>query len=182
MKKNLSWSITGIIFIIFFIFIWKGCSYMEKKYSRLPAEGKRTLGTVRSVSSRIVVEYEVNNIKYTTSTPKPYPNIEPREHFEVAYDSLEPKTAMTLFSNPVIISENAFGRTESIEVENVKFVSMVRFSYEVDGEIRYNYAALPPDLENKKADIYGNNKKYLVKYNIERPYIAYLYVDSLISE
>lgn len=168
-----------VVVISFPFFLWKTCSYLRNDYLRLVKEGKRTVGIVTSVGSSVALEYEVNNIKYKTGSQKPYSNIESGERFEVAYDSLDPSHSTALFFRPVI-NESDFGRTESIAVTDLKGSSNVEFSYSVGNETYYNYASIP-EFFDESIDIY-NNKKFLVRYNKTRPHVAYIYLDSLISE
>ncbi len=174
---NIKTIITILIIILFPFFLWKTCSNLRSDYLRLIKEGKRTVGTVTHVSSQVGLKYEVNGIEYGTSSQKPYSTITHGEQFEVAYDSLDPSHSDPLFFSPVI-NENDFAKTNSIEVRSNN--GDINFTYEADGKIRYHYARLSPVFSERK-DIY-DDKKYLVKYNKTYPDVAYIYLDSLVSE
>jgi hypothetical protein len=171
--------LTVVVIILFPCLLWKTCSYLRSDYLRLIKEGKRTVGIVTHVSSHVGLKYEVDGVEYGTSSQKPYRNIESGEQFEVAYDISKPSHSTALFFRPVIIEGN-FGRTKSIDITDLNGSSNIEFSYTVNEKTYYNYASIP-EFFDEKIDIY-NNRIFLVKYNKNRPHVAYIYLDSLIAE
>lgn len=166
-----------VVVISFPFFLWQTCSYLRSDYLRLIKEGKRTVGTVTFVASQVSLEYKIGGHTYGITVKKPYSTITHGEQFEVAYDSLDPSHSDPLFFRPVI-NENDFASTNSIKVRSNN--GDINFTYEADGKIRYHYARLSPVFSERK-DIY-DGKKYLVKYKKINPDVAYIYLDSLISE
>jgi hypothetical protein len=82
-----------------------------------------------------------------------------------------------LFNQPLIINEKLFEKTYSIsQTKGKNGYSFVEFTYSVFGHKFSRYQMI------EESQVVCNECKYLVKYNIKNPKIAYIFLDSLIAK
>lgn len=164
--------------ILFGLFLFHGCSHLHSKYQRVLKDGKRTTGIVVSSGKKVSLAFEVNGKKYRTISTQSSGDIYSLECFEVVYDSLDPSISYPLLYRPITLFESNYERTQSIEVIDIMGGSNVQFYYNVNNKTLSSYAEVPPSFMEVDID---ETKNYLVKYHKDKPHIAYIYLDSVIS-
>lgn len=169
-KKKVFQIIVSVSFISFLVFMF---NYSAKRDKYIIENGITTYGEIYKVTvKKVWYSYILNGKKYIEDYNKPYTTIYPGEIFEVKYAPDRPSDDMIFFERPVFPKgvELNTSYAEHISIPMPLDLPEIKYYYKVDGKEYERWQRVP----SKDIDL---NKRYIVKYRVDRPEIGYIFFD-----
>jgi hypothetical protein len=176
--KNLGWLITLLILVSGIIYLY---IYQKNHDKNLKLIGKKTIGRCKLREKSLLAnkqnqtaewKYKIDNISYRSkgkSTPFKLQNL---EYYVIYYNPKNKEDIVIDYTDFVLFGD--YKNTNCVNVkEDLYNNNEIVFEYSVEGK-KYERRQI---CELKKGiDL---DKKYLVKYKVGKPEIAYIYLDSI---
>lgn len=168
--KDSYWYAIALIMVVFFIYDFFAYA---KNHKWLLENGKRSIGMIVYSGKNIDYQFKREDSDYyiTQKTSSPFGWIEVGEQFVVVYHPEDLTNHDILFEEPIIPKDRAFKETyaESIKVLWYNRKKVI-FYYLVDGKRYKRVQMIYPDKHQIE-----KNGRYLVKYMVNNPQVAYVF-------